>query len=97
MLLTFRGADIHKIKNDRYINKLSNKKDMDFYNNKREAHRAIERHLEDKKTLAQIEFYILRDYGFSKRFIDNYIFKKEEAIKDLKEQVKNEPKNPLEQ
>lgn len=70
---------------------------MDFYDKKKEALRAIEGHLQNGKQLAQIEFYIMRDFGFGKRFIDNYIIKKEEAIKLTREQLKNEPKNTPEQ
>lgn len=70
---------------------------MDFYDKKKEAQRAIERHLQEGKELPQIEFYIMRDYGFGKRFIDNYIIKKEEAIKLTKQQLNNEPKNQTEQ
>jgi len=60
----------------------------DFYEKKANAIKLIDRMLGEEKPIEQIEYILLREYGFGKAMINKRI-KLLKALKELKESGKN--------
>lgn len=57
---------------------------MAFYEEKVKAQRAIEAHISEGKTKEQIYYYVSRDFGFGRSFVDKYLELKNKAIESAR-------------